>query len=323
MNFLLLSAGRRVELAKYLRCALKEDNSKNKLIAADLNENAPACYFADKYKKVPRVNSQEYIEEIVKICLEEEIDLVIPTIDTELQILADNRVYIEKSGKTRVLISDSSFIEIANNKNISYKWFVENGFKSPRILGKIDIETNSFEFPLFIKPLNGSSSINAFKINSIKELNFFKDYINEPIIQDFILGEEYTIDVMSDFEGNIISIVPRLRIATRSGEISKGRIIKNQEIIDEVKKVCKIEKIRGPITLQCIKNEKGIFFIEINARFGGGAPMGFAMGANSAKVLVELINKKSVIYSEEYRDKVLALRFDNTIFIDEETNEKI
>lgn len=323
MKFLLLSAGRRVELAKYLRNALKEENSKNELITADLTHNAPACYFGDKYIAVPRVTTQEYIVEIVKICNEEKIDLIIPTIDTELQILADNRHYIEKETMAKVLISDSDFIKIANDKRISYKWFIENGFKSPRILSESELEMKKYELPLFIKPLNGSSSINAFKVNNERELSFFREYINEPIVQDFILGEEYTIDVMSDFEGNIVSIVPRLRIATRSGEISKGRIIKDRELIEEVKKVCDKAKIRGPITLQCIKNNEGIYFIEINARFGGGAPMGFAMGANSAKTLVSLVKGDIIEYNEDYKDNILALRFDDTIFVDEITNEKI
>lgn len=46
-------------------------------------------------------------------------------------------------------------------------------------------------------------------------------------------GTEYTIDVLCDLKGEIISIVPRERIEVRSGEVSKSKTVNHKEIIKD------------------------------------------------------------------------------------------
>ena len=173
------------------------------------------------------------------------------------------------------------------------------------------------EFPLFIKPKSGSSSINAFKVNNKKELSIYMDIIQDPIVQEFIEGEEYTVDVFLDFEGNVITIVPRLRIATRGGEISKGKIIKDREIINDIKRLMKVLKPIGHITVQLMKTQRGIEYIEINPRFGGGAPMSIQSGADSCENLYRLMMGEKLEYNENYRENIMFLRFDKSICLDE------
>ena len=145
--------------------------------------------------------------------------------------------------------------------------------------------------------------------------------IKNPIIQAFASGDEYTIDSFLDFKGNVISIVPRLRIATRGGEVSKGKIVKEREIISDVKRMLHILKPIGPITIQCIKTQEDIKYIEINPRFGGGVPMSIYSGADSCEALYRLLAGESLQYHENYRDGLLFLRFDDTICIDEKRNK--
>ena len=135
------------------------------------------------------------------------------------------------------------------------------------------------------------------------------------MIQELIEGREYTIDAFIDFEGNPITIVPRERIATRSGEISKGRIVKDREIIEEVRKVIDVLNPIGHITFQCMKTSEGIRFIEINPRFGGGAPMSIKAGADSPMNLYKLLMGEKLSYNEDYEDNMMALRFDDSVFI--------
>ncbi|HFS4842500.1 TPA: ATP-grasp domain-containing protein, partial [Enterococcus faecium] len=96
-----------------------------------------------------------------------------------------------------------------------------------------------------------------------------------------------------------VSIVPRKRIATRGGEILKGQIIKDRELIETTKKMLEKLNAIGHITIQCIKNEKGIFYLEINARYGGGAPISIKSGANSPEYIIKMIDsKKNLRYRE-------------------------
>uniref|UniRef100_UPI001330E67A ATP-grasp domain-containing protein n=17 Tax=Bacteria TaxID=2 RepID=UPI001330E67A len=92
-------------------------------------------------------------------------------------------------------------IDICENKILTSAFFEQNGFKTPEILNSSEIT----KFPVFIKPLNGSSSVNTFIVNNEKELLFFSEYIDNPLIQEYILGEEYTIDVCLNFDSTPVS----------------------------------------------------------------------------------------------------------------------
>ena len=318
MNILILSVGRRVELVKLFKDTAKKMNIKSNVIGADLSNTAPAIYFCDSFYLIPRIGEDNYIESIIKICNKEKIKLIVPTIDTELEIMSKNKKTIESQTEAKVLISDESVINICRNKINTQAFFDNNNFGAPKIVNEEYIANKNYTFPLIIKPLDGSSSINVFKIYNEKELNFFKEYIKKPIIQELVDGTEFTVDAFCDFNSRPITIVPRQRIATRSGEISKGKILKDRIIIEDVKKLLAILKPIGHITIQCIKTEdEQIKYIEINPRFGGGAPMSIKAGANSCANLYKLLQGKKLKYNENYRDNLTFLRFDDSIMLNE------
>ncbi len=315
-NILILSAGRRVELVQSFQGAAKKLGIKSNVIAGDCSELVPAIYFADKKRKLPYINDPTYIDSIIDTCIKENIMLIVPTIDTDLLLLSEQKEYIESKTDAIVLISRPQVVRICRDKIKTQRFLEENNFKVPKVYTYEELKRD-VEFPLFIKPKSGSSSINAFKVNNKEELDAYLGIIKEPIIQEFIEGEEFTVDVFLDFASNIITIVPRLRIAVRGGEISKGKIIKDREIISDVKRLMEILKPIGHITVQLMKTKRGIEYIEINPRFGGGAPMSIQCGADSCENLYRLLMGEKLDYNENYRDNVTFLRFDNSICLDE------
>ena len=315
INVLILSAGRRVELVNCFKEARDKSKIKGNVIAADLISTAPALYHADKYSLICRISDDRYIDEVIEICNKEDIHLVVPTIDTELYKLSQYKKRIEAETNAKVHVSDIDVIEICMDKYNTQEFFEKNGFKVPRLITKEIIDNKDYEFPLFIKPLDGSANMNTFKINNENELEFFLNYVPNPIVQEFIEGEEYTIDAFVDFNHNPITIVPRQRLAIRSGEVLKGVVRKDRAIIDEVKKVIEVLKPIGHITLQCMKTNKGIEFIEINPRFGGGAPISIKAGANSPENLYRLLRGATLEYNEDYEDSLFALRHDEAVFL--------
>jgi len=317
LNVLILSAGRRVELIQCFQKAAQKLNIRSKIVAADCSDTAPALYFADKKYKVPRIFDPNYISSIIDICVIENISLVVPTIDTDLLLLSKNKKNIEEKTNAKVLISDEKVIEICRDKIKTHKFLEENNFGVPKMYTEKELESDDVKYPLFIKPKSGSSSINAFKVNNKDELDFYRRMIKEPIVQEFEEGEEYTVDVLVDFEGNVMTVVPRLRIATRGGEISKGKIIKDREIIDDVIRLIKTLKPIGHVTVQLMKTKEGIKYIEINPRFGGGAPMSIQSGADSCENIYRILMGQELSYNENYRENIIFLRFDSSICIDE------
>lgn len=316
-NILILSAGRRVELIERFKRAQKKLNISGRIVAVDISKTAPAIYFADKYYIIPRISEDSYIPYLIDVCNKENINLIVPTIDTELLKLASNREVIEGQTNAKLLLSDMRVINICRDKNKTQIFFEENGFGVPKLLSDTDMKTENYSFPLFLKPKDGSSSINTFKIENKKELDFFLEYVKEPMVQEFMEGTEYSVDVFCDFDCNPITIVPRIRLATRSGEIAKGKIIKDREVIDDVKRLIDVLKPIGQITIQCMKTVKGIEYIEINPRFGGGAPMSIDAGADSCEKLYRLLSGEKISYNENYRANTTFVRFDNSIMLDE------
>lgn len=318
INVLVLSAGRRVELIKCFKRAASELKVTGKVIAVDCSDTAPALYFADKYRLVPRIDSGRYVDAVIDVCNEESVSLIVPTIDTELLLLAENRERIEKETNARLLISDLSVIQICRNKLNTQKYMEEHGFKVPHLYTKEELEKDDIGFPLFVKPVDGSSSIDTYKVENREQLNAILTLVKDPMVQDYMVGEEYTIDVFLDFGSNIITMVPRLRMATRSGEIAKGRIVKDTEIVEDVTRLMKELKPIGHITVQCRKTDRGIEYIEINPRFGGGAPMSIMAGADSCSNLYRLLRGEVLTYNDDYRENVIFLRFDSSIMLNED-----
>ncbi|WBW95453.1 ATP-grasp domain-containing protein [Oceanirhabdus sp. W0125-5] len=315
MNLLLTAIGKRIQLVKYLK-------ETSFVVGIDCSELVPAMNFVDKFYKVDKYYEKGYIEQLIKICKGEKIDIIIPLYEKEFLLLSRNRKKFEDIG-IKLMLSSEAVLNICNDKWKTYEFFRKNKIDTPcsylkeqieRIL--ISEERNRIKYPLIIKPRDGMGSKNVFKINNIEELMFFKNYVNNPIIQEFIQGKEYTIDVLCDFKGNIISIVPRERIEVRSGEVTKSKTVKNKMIIDKVKELCELLGGIGPLTLQCIVNEEGeMKFIEINPRFGGGVPLTFEAGVNYGKYLNMMINKKEIKQSVVEFEEITMLRYDEAVFI--------
>ncbi|ANE03078.1 ATP-grasp domain-containing protein [Corynebacterium crudilactis] len=316
-NILLLSSGRRVELIQSFQRAFAKKSPNSKVVAADAQPLAPALYYADSSVVLPKISESGYKKELIKAIKERNIDLVIPTIDPELPVLAAAKTEIEEVTDAKVMIADPWVINICNDKELTHSHVTEKGLIAPDLYDT-ESELDDSNFPLILKPKSGSSSIGVNVVNSNEELQFLLPRTNDPMIQELISGEEYTADCFCDFDGKVISIVPRLRIATRGGEILKGKIVKDMEIINSVRSLLETLPMPGHSTVQCFKTERGIEFIEVNPRFGGGAPMSIAAGANSCERLIDLLAGKTLDYDEGYEDGLLFLRFDQSIVLREE-----
>lgn len=315
LNVLFSSVGRRVELVKAFREASNELKIKSKLIGVDMDELAPALNFVDKKYKVPKLSSEEFIPQIIEICKKENVAIIIPTLDTELSLYSKNKELIQNECGAKVMVSDENVISIIRNKVKTYEFLKENNFSVPKLIKEKDVKDKEYKFPLFIKPLDGSSSINNFKINNERELEFFKEYVSNPMIQEFSEGQEYCVDVFCDFKGNVITVVPKIRIAHRGGEITKAKIVKDRELIEIGKKLASLLKPCGEINFDCIKTESGVDIIEINGRFAGGSPISFKSGANSPKKIYQLLMNEELQYNENFEDGFIALRFDDAVYI--------
>lgn len=194
MNILFTGVGRRIELLQAFRNAALVLNKELKIYGADMAGTVPALVYCDFIRKVIAMKDPGYIENLLEICREDKIDLVIPTVDTDLLVLSENREKFEEIG-TRVMISAPDKIRICRDKNNTSQFFVDCGLHAPMPVN--DWKEYKSGYPAFIKPKDGSSSINAFKVENENELEVYAGQVEEYIVQPFVDGKEYIVNAIN------------------------------------------------------------------------------------------------------------------------------
>jgi carbamoyl-phosphate synthase large subunit len=179
-------------------------------------------------------------------------------------------------------------------------------------------------FPLFIKPRFGRGSVGAFAVRTPRELAFFRDYVPQPVVQSFLDGPEFTIDVLCDFEGQALSVVPRERVVIRAGVVDRGRTVADPALIELGLACTRAMPFVGAINLQCRMVRCGAessvvpVIFEINPRFSGGIPLTIAAGADFPSMLIELVLDRPVEPAiGKFREHVWMTSYETSMFMDE------
>ena len=328
LNVLFTCIGRRVSLLESFRRAAKQMKIKASFLGTDTTELSPALQLCDQRFGVKPTTHTGYIKQILSIVKANRVKLLVPTVDLDLKRLAQNKPKFTAMG-CRVLVSDPEVIDICQDKRKTYKFLLKNNFDTAATVSirtalknsKSSIVNSKSEtrFPLFLKPWDGYAGIGNAVVNNRRELLFYAKRIPNAICQELIEGTEYTCDVYVDFGMKVRCVVPRKRIEVRAGEVSKGQVAKNARIMSEAATL--VEKLAagpGVITLQLFLTGDGrIKYIEINPRFGGGAPLSIKAGADFPKwILQELAGKKPNILADGFKDNLIMLRYDSEVWLD-------
>ena len=316
-NVLITSAGRRGMLVQLFQRELKRQFPSATVFATDIKpEISSACQLADRSFKISPIASEGYMDELLEICIQNKIGLVIPTIDTELRKLADSRDrFLEHS--IHLAVSSADVIRHCRDKRLTKQLFSRHNINSPKLFDPV----RESPYPLFAKPYDGSSSNNLFLVESFEKLSeeilsnrklIFTEYLS-PLEHD-----EYTVDMYFDRHSELKCFVPRLRIETRAGEISKGRTSK-KTFFQKLKNHFKhLPGARGCLTVQFFARRKDghLYGIEINPRFGGGFPLSYEAGANFPGWLIaEYLRDEPIDYFEWWEDGLTMLRYDQHVLV--------
>ncbi len=318
INILFSAAGRRVSLIRHFKKVLNDLGLRGRVISADINLLAPASYITDEKVLIPKCTNENYIETLIDICKTQRVSLLTSLIDTDLILLSENRDKFERVG-TKLLISSVETNEICFNKINTAKFFKTHNVSSPCTYSLDEaLNFDQEKYPVLLKPFDGSSGVGVTKINNKEELIFFAKYIKNAMIQEYLEGEEYTVDVYVDFKGKIRCAVPRKRLEIRGGEVSKGVTVKDKLIMKAAcDAVSKLPGTIGCITIQCFKTKDNqIKFIEINPRFGGGFPLSLHAKADFPKwILQELVFGECNATMDDWLDDLAMLRYDEEIIV--------
>jgi len=327
MNILITAASRRVALIQAFSQALKRLGLKGNVITTDMNRLSPGLYFGSRHYIVPLTTDSQYIPIIKSICFRERIHLLIPTIDDELPLFGRHTEEFLATG-IRVAVSSERTNLICNDKYATAEFLRSHGVRFARTWLPEHLDFGRLKYPLFLKPRSGRGSVGAFTLRNERELRFFLDYVQNPVVQEFLDGKEYTIDLLADFSGKVISVVPRERMVVRSGVTDRGQTFYHPGMIEEAIDAARALEIRGPANIQVkLKDEKATIF-EVNPRFSGGIPLTIAAGADFSAWLIEMCRGRRVRPCiGKFIDGLIMACYESPIFLPDDStrivNKKI
>ncbi|WP_296386899.1 ATP-grasp domain-containing protein [Winogradskyella sp.] len=318
MNILITSAGRRVSLVRAFQKELKKVYPQAKVYASDSDPMLSAgCQVADGFFEVPRLDESLYLESLISICNDNGISQIIPTIDTELFQLANYKSNFEKNNIS-IIVSSIDFIEKCRDKREIHKFFESKGITVAKEYSK-----DNYKLPLFIKPIDGSRSVDTHLIKDQKDITeyhlnndklMFLEYIDH---NEF---DEYTCDLYYSKTNKLKCAVPRKRLEVRDGEVYKA-VTKNNALVNYIKKHLKhIEGAVGCLTVQFFMHKEDntkIVGIEINPRFGGGFPLSYLANANFPKWIIEEYKLEQTIEDkfDVWESDLLMIRYDDEVLV--------
>lgn len=312
MNILITSAGTRNKVIQYFK---ENFNGIGNVIATDMSDIAPAIYDADKFFLTPKIDDENYIDKLIEICKKEKVSAVFSLIDPELSLIAKNKDRFLEIGVIPI-VSKYEAVELAFDKYEMYKYLISNGFKTAKTyINKEDfyqdLEKKIIDFPVFVKPVRGSASLNISKVTCKKELDLLFELYDDLIIQEFLNGQEIGADVYVDpISKKVVSIFTKEKIKMRAGETDKSRSFKDNKLFSLI--ISLVEKIgyEYMIDIDIFKIGDEYYFSEINPRFGGGYPHAYEAGINFPKMIINSLNhienRKQI---GEYEENIYMMKY--------------
>lgn len=299
-----------------LKC-LRMSSLKYHIIGCDMNRNSMGLSQVDKAYLVPPANKPEYIENILKICKENNVQVLFHGSEPEMKVLSINRQVFQDYG-IFLPLNPENVIETCMNKYLTMDFLQESGFAIPKYweikvendLSKIDV------FPVILKPsIGGGGSVNTFIAQNREELSLFGKYLLQ-IYEQFLAQEyvgcihsEYTVGILHGTDGtyingiavkkNILSgLSNKTCVANRtnrkelgnilavSSGISQGEIGRFEEVIAPSKEIAKKLGCTAAINIQCRMQDNKMYVFEINPRISGTSSLRALVGYNEPDILI-------------------------------------
>ena len=325
MNILILSAGTRNKVVQYFK---KTVGNQGRIIATDCSNLAPAVYEADAFYLVPRITAPDYLDQVLAICKKEKIDGVFSLIDPELSLLAKEKEKFLQIG-TIPIISPYELVETCFDK---YKMFeLLQNMNIPTGMCYLDKqafyadkERGKIQYPVFVKPVKGSASLNINKVTSDAELEVLFSSYDDLMIQEYMNGQEYGADVYIDMiSGKCTSVFIKKKIKMRAGETDKSVSVKIPVLFELIQKFVEKCGFCGMIDIDIFEIGGTFYVSEVNPRFGGGYPHAYECGVDMPQqVINNLAGHENPSAIGEYKEGICMMKY-NEVAIRDMSEEKI
>ena len=307
----------------------KKADENYKIIAGDMSAKAAGLYRANIGILVPPVTSPDYLDFIIKTCIERKIKAVYIGSDEELLPLTLVRDEIENKAGTIVITNPTDIVSKAGDKWKTYEFLKEN--KLPCADSSLPEDQEKFVeehgFPIVVKPREGHGSLHFYLVHSMEELENAMKYIQKtgwrPLLQEYLQNgdSEFTTGITISKSGKVMSSISMCKFL-KNGQTYKAFIDDYKDVRESAEQVAVKIGARGPINIQAkmVEGEPKIF--EINARFSATSPLRAVAGINEPDIVFRNMVSGDDIRIERY-EKLACMRYWNEVYVPYSTYEKV
>lgn len=261
-----------------------------RIVSSDSNPISAGFYMSDASELLPEIESKSYLSRLFEIITKHKISVLMPSSGYDIYQFSKHKMKLSKLGALPV-VSDNNTMQICRDKMQTYQ-HLSKKFELP--FTTLDPKKIS-GFPIIVKPRYGKGSKGVVKIENSLDLKCVLSKQNELIFQEYLPGTEYTIDVLSDLNAEPIIAVPRIRVQTKAGISTVGKIVMDNNISEICKSVAKHLMIKGPCCIQMKQSREGsLKLVEVNPRLGGGTIFTTLAGANFPVMILDMVMGKRI-----------------------------
>ena len=338
-------------IMKSLRLATSSSQSPNsyRILAVDSSPLAAGLYRSDIGVTVPKASNPEYIDSIIKLLRNYDVDALFVGSDEELMAIANAKKRIEMESPTKALVNELDVIMIARDKWETYKFLKANnlGCAESCLPENMDEFIEEFGFPLVVKPREGFGSVNFFVTKSTDEIEYaltkIQEYGWKPMLQEFLpgLNDEFTSGVTIDKNGTYTMSSISIRKYLKGGQTYKAFIDEYPIVSQSAENAAERLGVKGAVNIQAkyVPNEEltgsgqtapefeprnlseslqngTIKIFEINPRFSATCPLRSYAGINEPDIVF-----RNAVFDEKIEQvsncrRLVCMRYWNEVFVD-------
>ena len=286
------------------------------LLAADMDPWAAGLYLVPPGARtlIPAGAAPDFTDVLLARCLALGVDVVLPTVDAELRPLARARETFAAAG-IDLLLASAAALEVILDK-LTLARHCAGVVRVPRTEPfESRLDPAEWSYPVVVKPRTGSGSRGLMTVGSAGELASLP---RSPslIVQEFLPGEEYSVDVLADAGGHVIASVPRLRARVDSGVSVGGRTVHDAEVEWFGRVVAEATGVTYVANVQCKRDRDGVpALLEVNPRMPGTLGLTIASGVDMPRLALAALLGQPVPAAMDFRE-LAVVRFLDERFID-------
>ncbi len=259
-----------------------------RVIACDIyprSWNAASMAADGFFQALPVTDEAAYVQQMLEAVRSWQVDYLIPLTDVEVDVLCSRKAEFLALGCT-LCTPAAETVRLCRDKLAMAQWLKAAGVC--RTIPTYDVENLPLDlsFPLMLKPRSGRSSQGQAVANNLEELEAAAARRDDYIVQPFITGNIFTVDVARDATGLVQALARQELLRTGNGLGTTVEVYDAHPLEETCAAIAAEIGLVGVVNMEFIHHGEEYCFLEVNPRFSGGTGFSMQAGMDCASLML-------------------------------------